>query len=364
MRRLKIVTFVGTRPEIIRLSRLIPLLDMHTEHVLVHTSQNFAANLNEVFFTGMKIRQPDYVFPALTEDSRSTFLSMLFLETQELIEKIQPDGAVILGDTNSALASIVCEKMGIPVFHLEAGNRSFDSRVPEELNRKVVDHTATFNLAYTEMARRNLLREGVHPNQIAVTGSPMGEIMDYHHSEIAMSDVLEKNQLSPGEYFVLSAHRQETVNNDSLLSILFSAVERIAEDRGLRCIVSTHPRTLERLTKLPYTPGPLVHLSEPFSFFDYIRLQTSAAFVLSDSGTISEESSILGIPAVTIRDSIERQEAVESGVLTLSGVNHDDIESRIEFALSLSTHVSHPEYQSKDFSRRVMAFILSKLRLR
>lgn len=362
MKTLKVVTIVGTRPEIIRLSRLIPALDALTDHSLVFTGQNYDPKLSDVFFQGMDIRKPDYIISPPGGGSQEGFLGVLFSGVDAILKKVQPDGIVILGDTNSSLSAIVAEKLGIPVFHLEAGNRSFDSKVPEELNRKIVDHASTFNLAYTENARRNLLREGLHPNTIAVTGSPMAEVLSFYRSAIDSSRVLEAFDLRAGEYFVLSAHRQETVDDDVRLSCLFSAVEAISHRRELTCVVSTHPRTRGRLEAIGYNPSPRVILSDPLPFFDYIKLQTLACFVLSDSGTVSEESSLLGFPAVTVRDSMERQEAIESGVISTSGLIEADIETRISFALNKAHRLAHGEYASVDFSDRVLAFILSKIR--
>lgn len=362
MKKLKVVTIVGTRPEIIRLSRLIPRLDEHTDHTLVYTNQNFDPNLSDVFFQGLQIRDPDFVLPAQQSGSLGGFLGGLFTNLQDILLEKRPDAVVILGDTNSGLGAIAAEKLSIPVFHLEAGNRSFDARVPEELNRRVIDHASSYNLAYTENARRNLLREGLHPNTVTVTGSPMAEVLDFYSQQIERSAILKSLQVEQGKFFVLSTHRQETVDNPELLGHLIDAVENIAEGRGLSCIVSTHPRTLERLRARGYNPPRQVVLSQPMPFFDYVKLQQSASFVLSDSGTLSEESSILGFPAVTIRDSMERQEAVESAVLTSSGVMEWDIENGINLALSLARPRSHPEYESRDFSIRVISFLLSKLR--
>lgn len=363
MTRPRIVTIVGTRPEIIRLSRVIEHLDAVSDHTLVHTGQNFDRQLNDVFFEELSIRTPDR-FLDVDTSSLGAVLGDVIRKSEILFEELRPDAVLVLGDTNSALSLVMAKRMHIPTYHMEAGNRSFDENVPEETNRRLVDHIADFNLAYTEHARRNLLAEGLHPRRIAVTGSPMHEVLDYYRDRIEASDALARLNVTPGEYFLVSAHRQENVDSPERLSTLLDSLRRLHEAYGLPILVSTHPRTRRRLEQLP-DAGELegVVFHEPFGFLDYCALQKDARCVISDSGTISEESAILGFPAITIRDSMERPEALDTGSIVMTGLESDEILAGIE-------EVTRPgaaplqlpiDYAPTDTSRRVVRFMLSTL---
>jgi UDP-N-acetyl-L-fucosamine synthase len=359
MKRLKIVTVLGTRPEIIRLSSLIPLLDRFTDHHLVHTGQNYSPELSQIFFDELSLREPDIYLNARQESLGAQLGSMLE-QVEAYLQKVQPDGVVILGDTNSALSAIIAERLKFPVFHLEAGNRSFDKEVPEELNRKLVDHISSFNLCYTETARRNLLSEGLHPNSICVTGSPLAEVIHNLKSRIEGSKVLDRLGLEPANFFLVSAHRQETVDNpDRLLRLKESLVE-LAKRSGKRVIVSTHPRTQSKLDGMSLSlPG--VELLPPFGFIDFLRLQQEATFVLSDSGSLSEEASILGFKAATIRSSFERQEGLDVGLLATVGLDVESWLTVMEFAGHKEQSPEVAGYKDLEFSQIVLNFIFSKL---
>ena len=363
MNRPRIVTIVGTRPEIIRLSRVIAYLDGITDHVLVHTGQNHDRQLNEVFFEELGIREPDH-YLAVDTSSLGSVLADVLRKSEALFQELQPDAVLVLGDTNSAISLIMAKRMHIPTYHMEAGNRSFDENVPEETNRRVVDHVADFNLAYTEHARRNLLAEGLHPRRIIVTGSPMHEVLRHYRPSIDASDVLGRMDLEPGGYFLVSAHRQENVDSSERLTTLLDSFRALRERYGLPILVSTHPRTRRRLEQLPdggALEGVLFH--EPFGFLDFCALQMRARCVLSDSGTISEESSMLGFPAITIRDSIERPEALDTGSIIMTGLRADDVIAGVEEVTRPSA--SFPQlpvdYSPTDTSRRVARFMLSTM---
>ena len=358
MKKLKIVTILGTRPEIIRLSKLIPKLDQQTEHFLIHTGQNFSPELSQVFFDELQLRHPD-VYLESAQGSLGAQLGRMFTDVEEHLTRIQPDGVVILGDTNSALSAILAERLGIPVFHLEAGNRSFDREVPEELNRKLVDHIASYNLCYTETARRNLISEGLHQNSMCVTGTPLREVIEDMSGRVSESTVMERLKLESGNFFLVSAHRQETVDNPARLALLMESLNRLAEATGQRVVVSTHPRTASKLENT----GPSdsnVEFLPPFGFTDYLRLQVESRFVLSDSGSLSEEASILGFRAATIRRSFERQEVLDQGLLASVGLNIDGWMSAVNFGESKSV-VQVPDYSQDNFSDVVVNFIFSKL---
>lgn len=360
MTNLKVVTILGTRPEIIRLSRLITLLDRETDHTVIHTGQNFDSNLSDVFFRDLDLRPPDLHLNA-DSSSLGASLGSIFQQTEAALEELRPDAVLILGDTNSALVAILVRRLGIPVFHMEAGNRSFDERVPEELNRRVVDHISTFNLPYSEFARENLIREGIHPNSICKTGSPMPEVLNFIDPRVDESSILEILGVKPSQYFLVSAHRQETVNNREGLTKLFTCMARLAEDSGLPVIVSKHPRLASMLEKNNVNTPDNVILCEPFGYIDYLKLQKNAKCVLSDSGTISEESAYLGFAAVTIRESFERQEASETGSIVLAGLDYGSWVSAIDVTLRHPAVSTPLEYQATDFSARVYKFIISKL---
>lgn len=359
MSKVKVVTIVGTRPEIIRLSRLIPKLDEYTDHVFVHTGQNSDPKLNDVFFADLELRQPDYYLNVDTT-SMGSVMGDTIKKSEELFLKEKPDAVMILGDTNSAVAAIVAERMHIPVYHMEAGNRSFDANVPEELNRRMVDHVASFNLPYNDYSLRNLLAEGIHPRNTCVTGSPIKEIYEHYKGKIAKSNVLKELGLQKDGYFLVSVHRQENVDLPERIEAVVECLIAVRDKWGLPVLVSTHPRTKARLEKLGLPKIEGLNFHEPFGYLDYNNLQMNAKCVISDSGTISEESSILGFPAVTMRDSIERPEAIATGSMILTGLMPRDVVASISLALDASASGAIPAgYESDDFSIRVLKFLLS-----
>jgi UDP-N-acetylglucosamine 2-epimerase (non-hydrolysing) len=359
MKKTKVTTIVGTRPEIIRLSSLIKKLDQHFDHRLIHTNQNSDTELREIFFTDLELRQPDIDFKE-NNSSLGTFLGNLFKEVERELTEHRPDAVVILGDTNSALSAIIAKRLGIPVYHLEAGNRSFDQNVPEEINRKIVDHTSDFNLVYTELARSNLVAEGIHPRRIALIGSPLFEVLNEHRHRIEKSSALKELGLVRKNYILVSLHRQENVDQEKRLRTVIDALEYVAEIYKLPILVSLHPRTKEKTDKLSIRTSSNLIFHKPFGFLDYCNLQINSRIVLSDSGSISEESSILRFPAVTIRDSMERPEALEAGTILLSGISGDQIVESIRLAESSGLGVTTPiEYTIPDTSTRVINFLLS-----
>ncbi|MEB0201771.1 UDP-N-acetylglucosamine 2-epimerase (non-hydrolyzing) [Cryobacterium sp. 5I3] len=364
MKKPVIITIVGTRPEIIRLSRIIPRLDEVFDQVLVHTGQNHDRQLNEVFFEDLAVRAPDR-FLNVDTSSLGAVLGDTLRTIEQVFLEVKPDGVLILGDTNSAISALLAKRMHIPVYHMEAGNRSFDENVPEETNRRMVDHISDFNLPYTEHARRNLLAEGLQPRRIAVTGSPMREVLDYYRPAIEASGVLSQLDLTERGYFLVSAHRQENVDSPARLAELLDTLQAVHEKWKLPVLVSTHPRTRRHLAEMPNfdrLTGVIFH--EPFGFLDYNRLQLGALCVLSDSGTISEESAILGFPAVTIRDSMERPEALETGTIVMTGLRSEDVIAGITEVISdaYSSPTTLPAgYEVADASRRVVRFMQSTL---
>ena len=321
---LKVVTFVGTRPEIIRLSRVIPLLDERCDHVLVHTGQNYDYELNEIFFTDLSIRKPDHFLDAAGASSAET-IGNVIAKADHLLREVRPEAVLILGDTNSALAAIAAKRLRIPIFHMEAGNRCFDQRVPEEINRKIVDHTSDINLTYSAIARENLLREGLSADMVIRTGSPMMEVLEHYKSRIDSSDALSQLGLSPREYFLVSSHREENVDRKEGVFALAAIMSDLAERYGFPVIMSTHPRTKKRIDEWGVSFHPAVQLAKPFGFSDYIALQQSAFAVLSDSGTITEESAILNFPAVNLRETHERHEGMEEASVMMAGLNVDRV---------------------------------------
>lgn len=362
---LKVMTIVGTRPEMIRLSRVIARLDETVDHVLVHTGQNYDYSLNGVFFRDLGIREPDHLLGVDTS-SLGHVLGETLIRTEEVLLAERPDAVLILGDTNSSIAAVMAKRMRIPVYHMEAGNRCFDERVPEETNRRLVDHVADFNLVYTEHARRNLLAEGLHPSRIMLTGSPMGEVLDAYLPQIQASDVLTRLGLTERSYFLVSAHREETVDSPDRLRTLLDCLAAVHTEWQLPILVSTHPRTRKRLQALPsWTEPEGIVFQEPFGFHDYNRLQLSAACVLSDSGTIAEESSILAFPSLTLRESIERPEALETGAIMMTGLDVEDVVQTIRLVMGEDripefTQSQLPsEYAIANVSGRVVKFILS-----
>lgn len=329
MSKLKVVTVVGTRPEIIRLSMTIAKLDEYTDHVLVHTGQNYDYELNQIFFDDLGIRSPD-VFLECAGSTAAETMAQVISKSDKLFEEVKPEAVLILGDTNSALSAISAKRKKIPIFHMEAGNRCFDLRVPEEINRKIVDHISDVNLPYSDIARDYLLREGISPDLIVKTGSPMDEVLNHYDEKISQSDVLERLNLESNGYFLVSVHREENVDSDRNINNYVLALNTIAERYDLPIIVSTHPRTRKKIDLLNLKFHPLVRLMKPLGFSDYICLQKEAKVVLSDSGTITEESSILNFPAINIREAQERPEGFEEGAVMFTGMSVERILQAIE----------------------------------
>ena len=330
MNKLKVVTVVGTRPEIIRLSRVIPKLDNYCEHILVHTGQNYDYELNEIFFNDLKIRKPDYFLDA-AGDSSSETIGNVIIAVDKVLEKIKPDALLVLGDTNSCMAVIPAKRRKIPVFHMEAGNRCFDQRVPEEINRRIIDHSADINLTYSSIAREYLLREGLPADMVIKTGSPMNEVLNYYKDGIDGSDILSRLNLNERKFFIVSAHREENIESDKNFSNLVNVLNHIAKTFKLPVIVSTHPRTQNRISKSGVVFHDGIRLLKPLGFKDYNKLQVSAKAVLSDSGTINEESSILNFPALNIREAHERPEGMEEATVMMVGLEVE----RVMQALSI-----------------------------
>lgn len=358
MKKLKVVTVVGTRPEIIRLSATIKLLDQHTEHILVHTGQNYDYELNEVFFEDLNLRQPDHFLEADTTSLGATLGSILS-KTEQVLVAERPDAFLVLGDTNSCISAVIAKRMKIPVFHMEAGNRSFDENVPEETNRRLVDHISDYNLVYTEHARRNLISEGIHSSRILLTGSPMREVLDQNAERIAASDVLVRQGLRSGGYFLVSLHREENVDIPGRLRAAIESLQALRDEYGLPVLVSTHPRTRNRLESLGESAKDGIVFHPPFGFHDYIKLQQEAKVVLSDSGTISEEASVLGFAAVTMRDFIERPESLDAGAIITTGVEMAPVLNGVAMALAESPRSIAAEYLIDDTAQRVVSFIIS-----
>jgi len=362
MSKLTIVTVVGTRPEIIRLSRVIAKLDETVNHIFVHTGQNYDPKLNDIFFEELKVRKPDY-FLDVDTSSLGSVMGDTIKKIEEIFIKHKPDGVTILGDTNSAVAALLAKRMHIPVYHMEAGNRSFDENVPEESNRRMVDHVSDFNMPYNSYSYENLRNEGIHPRRLLKTGSPMREILEYYRADIEASKVLSDLGLTKGGYFLVSAHRQENVDNPARLADLLETLKAIHEEWKIPVMVSTHPRTRKQLENLPgyvETPGVIFH--EPFGFMAYNKLQLNALAVISDSGTISEESSILGIPAITIRDSMERPEALEVAGVVMTGLKRNNVIAGLHEVIANPPKADRtlPEgYEVQNFAERVVRFILS-----
>lgn len=324
MKKLKVMTVVGTRPEIIRLSRVMAKLDEYCEHILVHTGQNYDFELNEIFFQDLGIRKPDHFLSAAGASGAET-IGNVIIAVDRLLAEVQPEALLVLGDTNSCMAVIPAKRRKIPTFHMEAGNRCFDMRVPEEINRRIVDHTADINLTYSSIARDYLLREGLLPDRIIKTGSPMYEVLNHFRSGIDASDVLERLGLTAGQFFVVSAHREENVDSDRNFQVLVATLNAVAEHYGYPVIVSTHPRTQKRVDAMGVTFHDNVRLLKPLGFKDYNKLQLSARAVLSDSGTINEEASILNFPALNIREAHERPEGMEEAAAMMVGLSTERV---------------------------------------
>ena len=359
---MKVLTVVGTRPEIIRLSRVMARLDEVFDHVLVHTGQNYDFELNEIFFSQLGIRKPNHFLEA-AGDTASATIARCIEGLDKVLVSEAPDAVLVLGDTNSCMSVIAAKKRHIPIFHMEAGNRCFDSRVPEEVNRKIIDHTSDINLVYTEHARRNLLAEGLPADQIFITGSPMAEILHHHKQDIEQSDALARLGLIKQQYFVASFHREENVDEPARLKNIVDSLNAVAATFGYPIILSVHPRTKKRFEELKTGFHPLIKEMKPFGFFDYVRLQQDSYCTISDSGTITEEAAIVGFAAVTARDAHERPEGMDSGVLVMTSINAKEMMEGIK--VSRMHHESQTvrnvpvSYQDLDVSWRVAKLIQS-----
>jgi UDP-N-acetylglucosamine 2-epimerase len=361
---LKVMTIVGTRPELIKMSRVIAEFDLHTKHVLVHTGQNFDYELNQIFFVELEIRKPDHFLGAVGNNAAQS-IARIIEKADEVLEKEQPDAVLLYGDTNSCLAVIAAKRRKIPVFHMEAGNRCFDQRVPEELNRKILDHLSDINMVLTEHARRYLLAEGIHADRIIKTGSHMEEVLEHYRPSINSSNILERLCLQPQNYFLLSAHREENVDSPENLQDLLDTLQALVEKHQIPVIVSTHPRTKQRLEKLGRDRlDSRIHFLKPFGFFDYVKLQMNAFCVLSDSGTVTEEASILNLPAITIRNAHERPEGMDEGVLIMSGLKCNKVLDAVRIVTEQHDKLRRQfktvsDYEGGAVSKKVLRTVLS-----
>ncbi|MDP0381087.1 UDP-N-acetylglucosamine 2-epimerase (non-hydrolyzing) [Glaesserella parasuis] len=363
MKKLKLITVVGTRPEIIRLSRVMTACDKYFEHILVHTGQNYDYELNEIFFADLGIRKPDYFLNAAGSTGAET-IGKVIISVDQILEQVNPDALLVLGDTNSCMSVLPAKRRKIPTFHMEAGNRCFDMRVPEEINRRIVDHTADINLTYSSIARDYLLAEGLRPDQVIKTGSPMFEVLNYYKDKIYASDVLTRLNLKENEYFVVSAHREENINSDKNFLDLVEMLNAVAEKYKYPVIVSTHPRTRKRVEEMGVKFHPLVQLLKPLGFSDYNKLQLSAKATLSDSGTINEEASILNFPALNLRQAHERPEGMEEAAVMMVGLTTDRVLQGLNILESQSrgevrTLLLVEDYSMPNVSEKVARIILS-----
>ena len=364
MPMLKVMTVVGTRPEIIKLSRVIPELDKYTKHVLVHTGQNFDYELNEIFFNELKLRKPDYFLNAAGKTATETITNII-TKVDLLLEKEMPDAFLVYGDTNSCMSVIPAKKRKIPIFHMEAGNRCFDQRVPEEVNRKIVDHLSDINMPLSEHARRYLLSEGLRPETIIKTGSPMTEVLAFHEEEINKNRILEREGLKKGEYFIVSAHREENIDSPQNFSNLLNTLSAIVQKYKKKVIVSTHPRTKKKLESIGFVNNnPLIEFMKPFGFLEYVKMEQNAFCVISDSGTITEESSILHFPAIMIRQAHERPEGMDEASVVMSGLRSDRVIESIDLVTSQYADDNNSIHSIKDYapdnvSKKVVRIILS-----
>ena len=365
IKRLKVATVLGTRPEIIRLSRVLARLDQACEHILIHTGQNYDYELNQIFFDDLGIRKPDYFLDsAKGSNSAAQTIGNLIGSVDEVLEKIDPDALLVLGDTNSCLSVIPAKRRKIPVFHMEAGNRCFDERVPEEINRRIVDHTSDINMPYSSIARDYLLREGLAPDSVIKTGSPLFEVLSFYRPKIELSDVVARLKLKPREYFLVSCHREENVDNSKLFNQFIEVLNGLVQKFDQPIILSAHPRTQKRITESGLTLDPRVVILRPLGFFDYVKLQLDARVVVSDSGSISEEASILNIPALNIREAHERPEAMEETPVMMVGLHLDRIYQAIalleqnEGALQNGLRIV-ADYQMPNVSEKVVRILHS-----
>jgi UDP-N-acetylglucosamine 2-epimerase (non-hydrolysing) len=357
---MRVATVVGTRPEIIRLSRVIAALDRYMDHVLVHTGQNYDYELNGIFFEDLEIRRPDHFLAAAGKSAAET-IGNVIAKSDQVLGRIQPDAMLVLGDTNSCLAAIAAKRRKIPVFHMEAGNRCFDERVPEEINRKIVDHISDINMPYSDISREYLLREGIPPDRIIKTGSPMFEVLHHYLPKIHRSDVVGRLHLKPKEYFVVSCHREENVDEPQQLERFVALLNFLADEHGMPILVSAHPRTRKRLMELNAELRPGVDLREPLGFCDYVQLEMTAKATLSDSGTISEESSILGFPALNLREAHERPEAMEEAVVMMTGFDQGRVREGLRI-LSDPARAELPvvkDYEVPNVSEKIVRIIHS-----
>jgi len=366
-KQMKVMTILGTRPEIIRLSCVMALLDKYVDHKIVHTGQNYDYELNEIFFRDLKVRKPDY-FLNVNTSSLADVLGNVLISAGEVLRKERPDAVLILGDTNSSIAGIIARRLKIPLYHMEAGNRCFDFNVPEEINRRIIDHISDFNLVYTEHARRHLIAEGLPQRRIYVTGSPMKEVLMTHIEDIKASDALQKLDLKKDEYFLASIHREENVDNSENLSQLLTTLESVSSEYDLPVIVSTHPRTRKRIERFSERKvDPRIRFLKPFGFIDYVNLQMNANCVISDSGTICEESAILSFPAITVRNAIERPEAIDAGTIVMTGLDPEVILDAIKLQISRdikdAIYQIPYEYEITNTSHRVVKLILGTAKL-
>jgi UDP-N-acetylglucosamine 2-epimerase (non-hydrolysing) len=362
MPKLKLMTIVGTRPEIIRLSAIIKACDVYFDHILVHTGQNWDYHLNEIFFKELELRKPDYFLNAVGEHLGET-MGNIISKSFEILSQVRPDALLILGDTNSALCAISAKRLKIPIFHMEAGNRCFDQNVPEEINRKIVDHISDINLPYTEHSRRYLLSEGIRKEHIFVTGSPMAEVLDRYRDQIENSKVLDELGLEKEKYILVSAHREENIDNEENFVSLMNAINHIADRYQMPIIYSTHPRSWKRIEERGFSFHSLVRQLKPFGFFDYNKLQLNSFCTLSDSGTLSEESAILGFPGVLIRTSTERPEVLDKGSIVIGGITEKDIVQAVELSRAMWENrepaLLASNYSDKNVSVKVVKIIQS-----
>ena len=357
---MKILTILGTRPEIIRLSAIIKKLDKNYNHILVNTGQNFDINLNKIFFNQFRLKKPKYNLKC-RNDSSAIFLSELFVKIEKVIKKEKPNALLVLGDTNSALSTIIGKKYKIPIFHIEAGNRCFDQRVPEEINRKIVDHISDINLTYSDYATQNLINEGLHKDRIIKIGSPLREVFEENKIQIEKSDILKKLKLEKNGYILASIHREENLENEKNLIEIFTSFKYFTSKYKVPVIFSTHPRTKKKLSKIKKLNLNKIIFLNPFGYFEFIKLMKNSRFVLSDSGSISEETSILGLPSVNIRNVNERQESMEIGTVIMSGLKHNDIIKSVEIMLKKQNRkkIIYPDYSYTDVSSTVINILQS-----